>query len=219
MTPFAKGRNVVRGFQQVHRVDYGETFAPVVKYSSVRSLCSTVADQDLEFHQMDATTAFLNGEIDEDIYIEIPEGVEIDQADIDELGLTNMDEVKTLDLVAKLEKSMYGTKQAPRCWNKKINSVLAEELGFKRSDADPCLYYTKHDKDGIMMIALYVDDMLLAAKTTAQIDWIKTKLSDRFDMKNLGETKVCLGLEISRDRQLEKLWLTQQSYMRNLNVC
>ena len=215
MTPFPKGRNVVRGFQQVQGVDYGETFAPVIKYSSVRSLCSTVADQDLEFHQMDATTAFLNGEIDEDIYIEIPEGVEIEQSDVEKLGLKNMNDLKNLDLVAKLEKSMYCTKQAPRCWNKKINSTIADELGFKRSDADPCLYI-KHDKDGIMMIALYVDDMLLAAKTMSQINWIKTKLSERFDMKDLGEAKLCLGLELSRDRKARKLWLTQQSYMEKI---
>jgi len=215
MTPFPKGRNVVRGFQQVQGVDYGETFAPVIKYSSVRSLCSTVADQDLEFHQMDATTAFLNGEIDEDIYIEIPEGVEIEQSDVEKLGLKNMNDLRNLDLVAKLEKSMYGTKQAPRCWNKKINSTIADELGFKRSDADPCLYI-KHDKVGIMMIALYVDDMLLAAKTMSQINWIKTKLSEQFDMKDLGEAKLCLGLELSRDRKARKLWLTQQSYMEKI---
>ena len=148
-------------------LDYGETFAPVINYSPVRSLCSTVADQDLEFHQMDATTDSLNGEIDGDIYIEITEGVQLDQVDIDELGLKDMDELKKLDLVAKLEKSMNGTKQAPRCWNEKINSVLAGGLGFKRSDADPCLY-NKHDRDGIMMIALYVDDMLLATKTASE---------------------------------------------------
>jgi hypothetical protein len=126
--PFPKGRNVVRGFEQVQGVDFGETFAPVVKYASVRALCSTVAGEDLEFHQMDATTAFLNGVMDEDVYIELPEGLEIDKDDLSSLGRENMDDLDGLDLIAKLEKSQYGTKQAPRCWNKKINSVLVDEL-------------------------------------------------------------------------------------------
>ena len=72
---------------------------------------------------------------------------------------------------------MYGTKQAPRCWNKKIHSVLSVELGFETSDGDPCLY-DKHSDNGVMMIALYVDDLLMAAKTISQICWMKKMLSD-----------------------------------------
>ena len=214
-TPYPKGRNVVRGCEQVQGVDYGETFAPVVKYSSVRALCAMVAEKDLELEQMDAKTAFLNGEIDEDIFIEIPEGVEITYEDLLHLDIDNIDDISKIDLVCKLEKSMYGTKQAPRCWNKKINSVLANELGFVRSDGDPCLY-VKRTKEGVMMIALYVDDLLLATKTKSQTTWIKNMLSDRFDMKDLGEAQVCLGLEIARDRKQKKLWLTQKSYMEKI---
>ncbi len=214
-TPFAKARRVVRGFQQVQGVDYGETFAPVVKYASVRALCAEVAKEDLELEQMDVKTAFLDGDIDEDIYIEVPEGIEITKEEIAHLGLDDDVDIKSLDLVCKLEKSMYGTKQAPRCWNKKINSVLAGELGFTRSDGDPCLYVKQTD-EGVMMIALYVDDLLIAARTKSQTSWIKKMLSDRFDMKDLGEAKVCLGLEITRNRQQRKLWLTQQSYMEKI---
>ena len=214
-TPFAKARCVVRGFQQVQGVDYGETFVAVVKYASVRALCAEVAKEDLELEQMDVKTAFLDGDIDEDIYIEVPEGIEITKEDIAHLGLSEDVDIKSLDLVCKLEKSMYGTKQAPRCWNKKINSILAGELGFTRSDSDPCLYVKQTD-EGVMMIALYVDDLLIAAKTKSQTSWIKKMLSDRFDMKDLGEAKVCLGLEITRDRQQRKLWLTQQSYMEKI---
>ena len=164
---------------------------------------------------MDAKTAFLNGDIDEDVYIEIPEGVEIDEEDLAELGISDVDDIKDMDLVCKLEKSMYGTKQAPRCWNKKINSVLCGELKFKRSDGDPCLY-VRHDGNGLMLIALYVDDLLLAAKTRTQISWMKNMLRERFDMKDLGEARVCLGLEITRNRDERKLWLSQQSYMEKI---
>ena len=155
VTPYPKGRNVVRGFEQEQGVDYSETFAPVLKYSSVQALCSEVAEEDLEFEQMDVKTAFLNGEIEEDIYIEIPEGVEVTPEDLAELGLDKADDIDKLDLICKLEKSMYGTKQAPRFWNKKIHSVLSDELEFIRSDGDPCLY-VKRTEEGVMMIALYV---------------------------------------------------------------
>ena len=213
--PFPKGRCVVRGFQQVQGVDYGETFVPVVKYASVRALCAEVAEDDLEFEQMDVKTAFLAGDIDEDIYIEVPEGFKITEEDIVHLNLGDDVDIDKLDLVCELEKSMYGTKQAPRCWNKKINSVLAGELGFNRSHGDPCLYVKRTDK-GVMMIALYVDDLLIAAKTKEQTSRIKNMLSDRFDMKDLGEAKVCLGLEITRNREQRKLWLTQESYMEKI---
>ena len=151
------------------------------------------------------------------IFIDIPEGVEIDADDLAELNLTdgNDNEMKDLDLVCKLQKSMYGTKQAPRCWNKKIDSVLCTELGFQTSHADPCIY-VKHDKEGVMIIALYVDDLLLVAKTTSQISWMKKMFSERFEMKDLGEAKVCLGLEISRDRKKKRLLLTQKSYMNKV---
>ena len=114
-TPYAKGRMVGRGFVQVQGVNYAETFAPVVKYSSVRALRAEGAEEDLEFEQMDAQTAFLSGETQEDIYIEVPEGVEITPEDLAELGLDNADNIDKLDLICKLKKSMYGTKQAPRC--------------------------------------------------------------------------------------------------------
>lgn len=112
---------------------------------------------------------------------------------------------------------MYGTKQAPRCWNKKIHSVLSGELGFVRSDGDPCLYVHRTE-EGWMMIALYVDELLLVAKTREQIDWMKRLLSAKFDMKDLGNAKVILGLEITRDRKTRKLWVTQQSYTEKVLV-
>lgn len=156
---------------------------------------------------MDAKTAFPNGKIEETIYIEIPEGVEITTGDLLKLGLSDGEDLGRLDLVYKLQRPMYCTKQALHCWNKKINSVLADELGFTRSDGDPCLY-VKQAHEGVMMIALYVADLLLAAETNAKTSWMKKMLSDRFHMKDLGEAKVFLGLEITRDREHKKLWLT-----------
>lgn len=113
---------------------------------------------------MDAKTAFLNGKINEYLYIEIREGVEIDDADVKDLGVGTIEEVRNMDLVCKHEKSMYGSQQAPRCWNMKIDSFLSGELGLERSEGDTCLY-VKHEADGVMLIELYVDDLLLTAKS------------------------------------------------------
>lgn len=96
--PFPEGRNSVRGFEQVQGMDYGEKFDPVVKYTLGRVLCVSFAELDLELDQMDAKTAFLNRDIDEKIYIEIPEEVEIDDADVSELGLSTINEIKDMDL-------------------------------------------------------------------------------------------------------------------------
>lgn len=210
---------MVRGFEQVQGVDYGETFAPVIKYTSIRVLCSEAAAQDLDLDQVDFKTAFLNGDIDEDIYMEVPEGVEITKEYLKELDLDldKVENVTKLDIICKLEKSMYGTKQAPRSWNKKIDSVLSGELGFVRSEGDPCLYVCTSKTDTIM-IGLYVDDMLLASKNRQQIEWLKKQLGERFEMKDLDAAKVCLGLEITRIEKTEHSFLlNSRTWRRSCN--
>ena len=103
VTPFPKGRNVVRRFRRGQGVDYGETFAPVVKYTYVRVLCADDAQEDLEFYQMGAKTAFLNAEIDEETIIEIPDGVGIEGKDIVEFGLGKDVDLQQMNLVCKLK--------------------------------------------------------------------------------------------------------------------
>lgn len=192
----AKLRWVAKGFLQVHGVDYGETYAPVVKLTSVRVLLSFVAAQDLELHQMDVVTAFLHGDVEEDIYVEQPHGYE---------------DPCYPEYVCKLKKALYGLKQSPRMWHAKIDQYLTKELGFSSSSFDPCVYIRR--KDGhILIIALYVDDLLIAGDNMASVTWIKTELGKRFEMKDLGEAKVCLGLEITRDRKNRTLKLTQTGY-------
>ena len=195
-TQKAKARLVARGFQQVHGVDYNETYAPVVKLTSIRVLLAVVAQMDLELHQMDVVTAFLNGDIEEDIYMAQPEGCR---------------DPSKPDYVCKLRKALYGLKQAPRRWNAKIDDFLLVTLKFRASPSDPCIY-TKYEDGRIIIIALYVDDLLLAGNDLSAIAWIKGELSRRFEMKDLGEAKIILGLEITRDRSSHKLWLSQTKY-------
>lgn len=112
---FLNGRKVVRGFKQEEEVDYSVTFDPVVKFASVQALRFEAAEDDLELEQMDVKTTYSNGDIDEKIYIEVPEGVEITKENDANLCLRDDDNINSLDLVCKHEKAMYGMKQAPRC--------------------------------------------------------------------------------------------------------
>ena len=196
----AKARLMARGFQQIEGIDYSETFAPVIKFTTIRLLLALVAHFDLELHQMDVVTAFLNGDLDEDIYMEQPEGC-ADGANP--------------DFVCKLLKAIYGLKQAHRQWHYKIDSLLLIHLGFKKTRSDPCLYI-KREGNSVMIIALYVDDLLLAGSDLDAILWMKGELKKRFEMKDLGEAKVCIGLEIHRNRGAGQLWLGQRKYAESV---
>lgn len=169
-----KVRLVALGCRQVHGVDFGETYAPVVKYTSIRILLATVAVQDLELHQMYVVTAFLHGELDKDIFMQVPDGLRSDS---------------TEGLVCRLKKALYGLKQAPRLWHAKIDAYLIEELNFVSSRNDPCVY-VHHTGASILIIALYVDDLLIAGSDSSEIAIIKGEFAKRFEMKDLGEAKV-----------------------------
>ena len=191
-----KARLVALGCRQLYGIDYLETFAPVVKLTTIRTLLALAAAQDLECEQMDVTTAFLNGDLDEDIYMQIPEGLRTPQNE---------------GMVCKLRKSLYGLKQAPRQWYAKIHEYLINELNFSGSANDPCLYVRK-TTPGTLIIALYVDDLLIVGDSKDEIATLKGELSKRFEMKDLGPVTVMLGIEITRDRASRKLWITQREY-------
>ncbi len=191
-----RARLVSRGFQQKEGIDYHETYAPVVKFTTLRMFLSLVAHLDLHCHQMDVKTAFLNGDLEQDVYMEQPEGC-IDP--------------ERPDYVCKLEKALYGLKQAPRQWFAKINSFLTRQLKFKSSPYDPCLYY--YNSNGKKaLISLYVDDLLLAASDLNFLQKIKQDFCKRFKMEDCGEASVCLGLEIHRNRSKKTLHVSQSRY-------
>ena len=139
-----KARLVAKGFSQVEGVDFNETFAPVAKFSTIRCLLALGAAMDLEMHQMDVKTAFLNGELEEDVYMDQPPGfVQEGQA----------------HLVCKLKKSLYGLKQSPRAWYESFHAFFTRE-GFTRSMADHSLYI-KQTTDYFMAVVIYVDGVIL----------------------------------------------------------
>ncbi len=178
-----KARLVANGFMQQEGADYNEFFAPVSKHTTLRTLLAKVAAEDMELHQLDIKTAFLNCELKETIHMQQPEGYNE--------GGANM--------VCLLRKSLYGSKQAPRAWNRRLRQEL-EDMGFKASDADPSLF-TAQLKSGAVYILVYVDDILVAANSLTDILSIKDRLASSFKLTDLGEAKYFLGWSLARDRR------------------
>lgn len=175
-----KARLVACGYAQREGLDYSETFAPTVKPQTLRALLAVAASKDYLLHQMDVDTAYLNADLKEEIYIRLPKDIKSELA-----GRT-----------VKLKKSLYGLKQAGHEWYSLLHSML-EKLDWKRSEADYCLY--KRSKAGqLQYLAVYVDDILMSAKTADEINLIKEEIKRIFKVKDLGEAKSILGMSVER---------------------
>lgn len=193
-----KARLVAKGFTQKEGVDYTETFSPVSK-DSLRIILALVAHYDLELHQMDVKTAFLNGDLDEEVYMNQPEGFWAPGKE---------------DLVCKLKKSIYGLKQASRQWYIKFNETITA-YGFVENTIDRCIYM-KVSGSKFIILVLYVDDILLAANDKALLHDVKKFLSNNFEMKDMGEASYVIGIEIFRDRKQGLLGLSQKAYINKI---
>lgn len=193
-----KIRIVAKGYSQTYGIDYDETYAPVVRYSSLRMLLALAAHYDLELHHMDVKSAYLNGDLVEEIYMEQPEGAPIIEG--------------KEDWVCRLHKSLYGLKQAGRTWHTKIDEA------FQRRElvplaSDPCVYVRRTGKS-LVIIALYVDDLVLTASSSTELQTPKADLTTEFDMEDLGEATFVLGIEIVRDRASRTITITQTAYIK-----
>lgn len=188
-----KARLVIKGYAQKKGSDYEEVYAPVVRYTSIRYLIALAAKYDLEMSQMDAVSAFLQGDIDTEIYMSQPENY------------------RKNNQVCFLHKSIYGLKQASRQWNIKLNSALLN-IGLTRSKIDPCLYYLVNHST-MIFIAVWVDDFLIFTSSTITRKEIEEKLKAQFSMKDLGDVKQCIGMSISRNRKTGVILLDQEKYI------
>jgi hypothetical protein len=197
--PLYKGRLVVRGFQQRPGIDYYDVFAPVVTYKSIRLIIAIAAQYGMFLHSMDVKTAFLHGTLEEDIFIEIPEGLPGDRS----------------QHVVKLKRSLYGLKQAPRAWNNRLNTFLCSKLGFYCCDCDPGVYWLNGDP-GFCILTTYVDDLLIAATSMALLQKVKDSLSAEFSMKDLGQCSSILSIDITQSSK--GIAINQLTAIQNLLV-
>jgi hypothetical protein len=194
-----KARLVEKGYSQVEGIDFGEIFSPVAKLTSIRFLLYIAAAFDLEVEQMDVKTTFLHEDLEEEIYMKQLEGFVVKGKK---------------ELVRKLKKSLYGLKQSPRMWYQKFDTYILG-LGFVRSRDDHCVH-SKQASNHFIYVVLYVDDMLLIGNNMDVIKEVKSQLSSKFDMKDLGAANFILGMEIKRDHANRKLWLNQRKYVETI---
>ena len=189
---------VAKGFMQIQGIDYDKTFSPVARFESLRLLLALATLNDWEIHQMDVKSAFLNGTLDKEIYMEQPQ------------GFVNLDH---LDNVCLLAKAIYGLKQALCAWNIQFHGVLLE-IGFTCTYSDAGIYvYHCQDGEGILIIILYVDDIALLGNKIDEIKRIKSTLASHYKMTDLGEINSYLGVQITCNRSIKHLEIDQSHYI------
>ncbi|KAJ4751619.1 Retroelement pol polyprotein-like [Rhynchospora pubera] len=191
-----KARLVDLGNKQVEGIDYTETFAPVAKMVSVRAFLAVAAIKGWALHQMDVQNAFLHGDLHEEVYMWLPQ------------GFTHTHPGK----VCRLKKSIYGLRQAPRMWFSKLATAL-EVYGFVQSRADYSLF-TWRKGNAFLAILVYVDDLVIAGNSESTIGAFKQYTSSVFHIKDLGQLKYFLGIEIARGPS--GLFLCQRKYVLDI---
>ncbi|CAL1357087.1 unnamed protein product [Linum trigynum] len=191
-----RARVVALGYTQEHEVDYNETFAPVARMSTVRTLLAVASMNKWSLSQLDVKNAFLHGDLDEVIYMEKPPGYNVGRP----------------GQVCRLRRSLYGLKQAPRAWFEKFQDTLVG-LGYSQSLNYPSLFI-KTTSRGIVLLLLYVDDMIITGSDSEGIRLLKDGLQVSFQIKDLGQLSYFLGLEVSRSAA--GIFLCQRKYISDL---
>jgi hypothetical protein len=190
---------VAKDFKQIHGVDYDETFSPVAMLKFVQILLAIVTYFNYEIWKIDVKTTFLNGNLTQDVYMTQFEGFVNPKNDGN---------------ICKLQKSIYGLKQASRSWDLLFDEVV-KEFGFIKNVEEPCVY-KKVSGSTLVFLVLYVDDILLIGNDIPMLEAIKSSLRKSFSMKDLGEVVCILGITIYRDRSKRLIGLSQDAYIDNI---
>lgn len=188
---------IVAGYVQKQGVDFEEVFAPVTRIETVRLLLALAAKNCWEVHLLDVKTSFLNGEIQEEVYVTQPEGFV-------KRGKEH--------LVYRLLKVRYGLRQAPWAWYLKLNKSL-EDLGFVRCPYEQAVYTRKVGTE-VIIIAVYVDDLLVTGSSSLVIKEFKEQMGCKFDISDLGKLSYYLGIEVEQGNRY--IHLKQTGYARKI---
>ena len=189
-----KARLVAKGYAQQPGIDFQETFAPVARLDTVRALIALAAQKGWLLYQLDVKSAFLNGELIEEVYVEQPQGF-----------VAKGEE----DKVYKLRKALYGLKQAPRAWYSQIDGYFLEK-GFCKSKSEPTLYVKHQGESRILIVALYVDDLVFTGNDKKMIEEFRREMMMKYEMSDLGLLHYFLGMEIYQDD--DGVFISQKNY-------
>ena len=201
-----KARLVAQGYSQTEGIDDDEVFSPVARYTSIRSLLALATVKDWHVHQMDVKTAFLQGSIDTEIFMEQP------------LGYVDKNKPNH---VCKLQKSIYGLKQEARCWNLEIDAFL-QSNGYTKCSSVGCIYIKSHKQEhgqmDFVILSLWVDDILLFSNNMTMMREEKKQLHERFVVLDQGEVHYALGMLIQRDRIQRTMTINQEIFLRSILI-
>ena len=192
-----KARCVAKGFAQVPGVDFTEVYAPTLSQSTLRTLLSFAAAHDYEIEQLDVKTAFLNGDLDEEIYLQPPPGL------------------STAGKVLRLHRALYGLRQAPRAWHKRLSTAL-QERGFLPTILDASMYQIAPEGNMATFLLVHVDDVVILAPDGLQAKLAKQAIMVPFDARDLGPLQHFCGITFVRDRAARTITVLQSHYIANL---
>ena len=192
-----KARLVAQGYTQIEGVDFDETFAPVARLESIRLLLGVACILKFKLYQMDVKSAFLNGYLNEEVYVEQPKGF---------VDPTHPDHVY------RLKKALYGLKQAPRAWYERLTEFLTQQ-GYRKGGIDKTLF-VKQDAENLMIAQIYVDDIVFGGMSNEMLRHFVQQMQSEFEMSLVGELTYFLGLQV---KQMEdSIFLSQSKYAKNI---
>jgi hypothetical protein len=192
-----KARLVAKGYVQKHGVDYEEVFAPVARLDIVKLILALAANRGWEVHHLDVKSAFLHGVLEEEVYVQQPDGYAVK-------GKENY--------VLRLNKALYGLKQAPRAWSMKLDRSL-KKLGFKRCLCEQAVYTRGSGKENVLL-GVYVDDIIVTGNDPVEISKFKQQITGEFEMSDLGLPSYYLGIEVEQKK--EYLTIKQTAYAKKV---
>nr|GEX61724.1 copia-type polyprotein [Tanacetum cinerariifolium] len=193
-----KARLVAKGYSQQYGIDYTEVFAPVARLDTVRSILATAAQKHWEVFQLDVKSAFLQGNLEETVFVQQPVGFEVKGAE---------------EKVYKLNKALYGLKQAPRAWYSRIESYFIKE-GFKRCSSEHTLFTKENEGGTLLIVSLYVDDLIYTGNNKRACEEFKSSMMTEFDMSDLGKMRHFLGMEVLQNNK--GIFICQRRYAKEV---